>query len=308
MTSVTAPERARLLGAELADLVNAPAELVAALRRGLPTLRDPGYAEFQHRIAPGLGPSAGVRSSIQSALRRSLDRELAGVRPSTLLYVADALSKEDVAEIRWLAIGLLERILPEDPERAWQLLRRLARHAGEWITVDLLARPYGLGILRETYRWAELEQLTYSPSRWERRLVGSTVATLPFVDRAAGRTPAIADRGIALVGDLIGDAEPEVQKALSWGLRNLTIVDADRVEAFCREQADLARRSSDGHRAWVVRDALAKLPPEPAGDLKRTLDGIRRRPHAPSTSRAAAIASAFGRLPDPRDAAEPPLT
>ena len=40
----------------------------------------------------------------------------------------------------------------------------------------------------EPYRWAELEQLVYSPSRWERRLVGSTVATIPFIDRTTGRT------------------------------------------------------------------------------------------------------------------------
>ena len=54
--------------------------------------------------------------------------------------------------------------------------------ADDWITVDTLAHPFGKGILAEAYRWAELEQLTVSPSRWERRLVGSTIATMPFVE------------------------------------------------------------------------------------------------------------------------------
>lgn len=301
-------ERATALGVELAGLIAVPADFVAALHAHLPDLGDVEYREFQHRIAPGLGPSEGVRSSVQSAVRRSLEAGLTGVRPATVLYVVDALTKEDVAEIRWLAIGLLDRIVPDDPERAWQLMRRVARNAGEWITVDLLANPYGLGILREPYRWAELEQLTYSPSRWERRLVGSTVATIPFVDRTAGRTHEVVARGLALIEELIGDAEPDVQKALSWALRNLTLVDQAAVEGFCREQAALAARADDGHRAWVVRDTLAKLPSGVAEDLKRSLAGIRRRPNEPSTSRAAESVAAFGALPDPRTTPEPPLT
>lgn len=306
--NAAAIDRARSLGAELAELVATPPEFVAALRAGLPGLGDGDYEVFQHRIAPGLGSSAGVRSGVQSTLRRSLEAGLTGVRPATILYLADALTREDVAEIRWLAIALLDRIVPDDPERAWQLMRRLARHACEWITVDLLANAYGLGILREPFRWAELEQLTYSPSRWERRLVGSTVATIPFVDRTAGRTPEVAARGLALVGELIGDAEPDVQKALSWALRNLTLVDATGVERFCREQAALAARTDDGHRAWVVRDTVAKLPSNAATELKQTLAGVRRRPNAPSTSRAAEAAAGFGTLPDPQTVAEPPLT
>ena len=37
---------------------------------------------------------------------------------------------------------------PVDTERTWQLLRRAAREAGDWITVDSLAHPYGKGIAR----------------------------------------------------------------------------------------------------------------------------------------------------------------
>ena len=63
----------------------------------------------------------------------------------------------------------------------------------------------------------------------------------------------------------------------------------------------------DGHRAWVIRDALPKLDPAVAADLKTRLAGIRKRPGAPSTSTAAATAARFGPLPDPRYHPEPPL-
>jgi len=102
--------------------------------------------------------------------------------------VIDRLLREDLREIRWFGIWNLGSVLPTDPERAWQLLRRAAREADEWITVDTLAHPYGEGILLDARRWAELEQLVYSPSRWERRLVGSTVANAPLRQERSRRS------------------------------------------------------------------------------------------------------------------------
>ena len=110
-----------------------------------------------------------------------------GERTGGWLFIADRLLREEELEPRWFAFGLLERLIADDPERTWQLLRRAARDAADWITVDSLAHPVGKGILAESYRWAELKQLVYSPSRWERRLIGSTIATAPFIDHRLGR-------------------------------------------------------------------------------------------------------------------------
>lgn len=270
-----------------------PAAIVAILVDGLPALGDPAYLELQRRVAPGIGQLLGVRSGLQSGVARGLRAATRGDRPDTLLDIADHLQRQGALEFHWLANGLIERAIAHEPERAWQLVRREARAAGDWITVDNLAHVAGRGILAEPYRWAELEQLVYSPSRWERRLAGSTVATIPFVDRAAGRTPTIARRGLGIIGDLIGDAEPDVQKSLSWALRNLLYVDADAVAAFLEREADVAARDGDGHRAWVVRDTFEKLPPATAERLRATLGDVRKRPGAPSTSRAARTAAEF---------------
>ena len=153
--------------------------------------------------------------------------------------------------------------------------------APERITVDDLAHPYGAGIAAEPYRWAELEQLVFSPSRWERRLVGSTIATMTHGNRKAGRGPEVVDHALPLLGQLIGDDEPDVQKALAWAYRSLAQIDPERTTRALREEADRAARTDDGHRAWVIRDALTKLDPADADDLKTRLAGIRRRPGAP---------------------------
>ncbi len=286
-------DEALALGRSAGDLVNDPASLVAHLHDGLASLADPAYLAGQGTIAPGIGPQLGVRQPLLGAVSRGLRAATRRDRPASVLDLATALLREPLAELHWLAIDLLDRTITREPEQTWQLVRAEARRATEWITVDRLAHVAGRGILAEPYRWAELEQLVYSPSRWERRLVASTVATIPVVDRAAGRTPEVARRGLAIVTDLIGDAEPDVQKALAWALRSTAAIDLPATAAVLRTEARTARDTADGHRAWVVRDACEKLPGTLAAELKSTLSGVRKRPGSPSTSRASATAADF---------------
>lgn len=299
---------ARRLGEGLADEIDDPAAFVARARRDLASLADPVYRDGQRFVAPGIGPTLGVRTPLLEGVVAGLRRGIRGIRPTRLLVVTDALARDEIRELRWLAIHLLRWILPDDPERAWQVLRRLGRDADDWITVDTLAGAAADGVLREPYRWAELEQLVFSPIRWERRLVGSTIANLPHADRHLGRTGEVVGKGLDLVDQLIGDAEPDVQKALSWALRELAKIDPERVATFCRLEADRAAETRDGHRAWVVRDTLPKLPPPEAAAIRARLAGIRRAPGAPATSRAAATAAAFTSAGLGRPLPEAPLT
>jgi 3-methyladenine DNA glycosylase AlkD len=300
--------RAEAIGRALAELTGDPEAFAGDLRSGMLELSDPDYVEGQRRVAPGIGSVIGVRWPLIEAVKRGFREATRRDRTSTWLFVADRLLREPDMEPRWFAFGMLERLVADEPERTWQLIRRAAREADNWITVDSLAHVVGKGILAEPYRWAELDQLVYSPSRWERRLIGSTVATMPFIDRRLGREAVVARHGVELIGQLIGDDAPDVQKALAWALRSLVRVDAAAVTAFCEEETSRAVATHDGHRAWVVRDALPKLDPATAGAIRDRLAGIRRRPGAPATSRAAEAASRFGDAMLGRPLPEPPLT
>lgn len=286
-------ETARELGRRAGDELPDAAAAVAVLHAGLADLGDPEYLDGQRRVAPGIGVLLGVRSPLLAAVTRGLRAATRHDRPDLLLDVADHLGRQEPLELHWLANDLIERAIAGEPERAWQLVRRESRSATDWITVDGLAHVAGRGILVEPYRWAELEQLVFSPSPWERRLAGSTVATIPFVDRRAGRAPEVARRGLGIVSWLLGDDKPDVQRSLSWALRSLTLVDPGAVAAFLDLEAAAAAAAGDGHRAWVIRDTLGKVPLSTASRLRSTLAGVRRRPGAPSTSRAAATAAQF---------------
>jgi 3-methyladenine DNA glycosylase AlkD len=299
---------AETLGVEVAELVGDPSAATVALDAGLRRLGDDEYREGQQFIAPGIGSVHGVRSPLLAAVGRSFRRATRRDPVTPLLLFADRLLREEPRELRWFAFGILERLVDREPERSWQLIRRAASEADDWITVDTLAHAADRGILAEPYRWAELEQLVFSPSRWERRLVGSTIATMPFVDHRRGRSAEVVRRGLDLVGQLIGDAEPDVQKALAWALRSLAMVDRDAAADFCEREANTAAVTADGHRAWVIRDALSKLDAGRAAVIRARLDGIRRRAGAPATSRASRTAERFREVGLGAPMPEPPLT
>lgn len=299
--------RATELGTALAGELGDPAAFAGRLSAAFAELADPEYRAGQAYVAPGIGPTHGVRTPLQVAVRKGFEKASRGASTAELLLVCDRLLREPEREARWFAISTLQRTLPAEPERTWQLLRRAAAEADDWITVDDLAHPYGKGILAEPYRWAELEQLTVSPSRWERRLVGSTIATMPFVNRSLGRSPDVPAQALPLLAALVGDAEPDVQKALSWGYRSMAVVDLPATTAALEREAETAAAKDDGHRAWVVRDSLSKLEPADAARLRDRLAKVRRRAGAPPTSAASELAARFADIGLGRRMPEPPL-
>jgi 3-methyladenine DNA glycosylase AlkD len=286
---------ARGLGSALGELIDQPDEFVAVLREGLERLADDAYAGEQERIAPGSGAVFGVRNPLLAAVSRQLDRPLAESSAASALWLAERLADEQERELVLFSHVCLRRSLPDDPERSWQLMRRLGRRARDWISVDALAELFATGILLEQFRWAELEQLAYSNDRWERRLVGSTIARLPYELPRARRELLAGTPALMLIKSLIGDSEPEVQKALSWALRSWLEVDRHGVHDLIRAESELARETGDGNRAWVLRDALTAPSTEPAfaAEVRKRLDGIRRRPRGESTSTAATVAAGF---------------
>ena len=283
--------RAVTLGDHLADLAETPSAFLADIHKGLALMADPASAEGIRLVAPTIGPVLGVRLPLLEATFKQFRKGIKDVPPAGLFDIADRLLMEEAAEFHWFGMWLLERLLAADTERTWKLMRRAARDAGDWVSVDTLAHAYALGLLLESKRWSDVQQLVHSPSRWERRLVGATVATLPHIKRVGAKDKSVAGRCLMLIGQLMGDPEPDVQKALSWALRSLAPIDPAGVVAFATKETETARSTKDGGRAWVIKAALSKLPPEAQSKLRPMLAGVRRRPSAPSQIHAAASAA-----------------
>lgn len=299
-------DEAAALGERLADLIDQPEVYLVALTEGLEGLSEPSYLEMVTRACPQTPARYLVRGALSDALNRPVRAALKEGSSISALQLAHVLVGADHRDLRLHANEPLRRALPEDPEMSWQLMRRLGRAAEDWIATDSLADLWARGILAEDFRWAELEQLLYSQQTYERRMVPATLATLPHRVPKARRDqlrPVAIERALELLRLLMGDAEVMVQKALSWAIREWTPVDADATGAFLRAETAIAADEHDGARAWVIRDSLAKQPPELAAELKSRLEGIRRDAKAPSTSIASSQAAAFAEaLADSNDA------
>lgn len=279
------------------DLINYPEEFVAALREGMTTLADEAYRVEQERVNPDSGEIFGVRQPLLAAVMRPLKQPLCETSPALALNLAERLAAEEEREFAFFVHMALDRVLPTDPERAWQLMRRLAREAHDWIRVDSLAGLFARGILAERVRWAEIEQLVFSASEWERRMVGATIATLPFELPRERRHELVKTQALDLIRSLIGDASETVRKSLSWALRNWREVDPRGVDELLENEARRASQTNDGNRAWVVRDAMkeqrAPVPQPVQARIRTMLAGVRRSAGNESTSEASEIASKF---------------
>jgi 3-methyladenine DNA glycosylase AlkD len=282
---------AAALGRRLADLVAEPEAFLAELTAGLGPLADAEYRTLAAAISPGTPAPYAVRGTTREALLRPVRGTLRRGSSADALRLAERLSEAGDRDLRLYALPCLARALADDPAGSWQLLRGMAAGVGDWIEVDSLAETWSLGILAESSRWSELEQLVYSPRPFERRLVGATAATIPHrvpVNRREELGGELSRRSLDLVTLLMGDAEEPVQKALSWALRNWSRFDPAAVSALLDAETAIAVRDGDGARAWVIRDSLSHQPPEHAAALRLRLAGLRRDRRAPSTSIAAA--------------------
>jgi len=289
-------EQATAVGDRLAELTEDPDAFMLALRDGLGSLMDPARTDMAERASPGTSAPFAVRGPLVEAVQHPLKRALLEGSGISALRLAQRLIEAEDRDLRLFALPCLRRALHEDPEQTWQAMRQMGRGAADWVEVDSLADVWARGVLAEHFRWAELEQLVYSQRTFERRLVGATLATIPHRGSRAQRDGLLGkpvQQASAIIGLLMGDAEVMVQKALSWAIREWTRVDADATAELLRAQTDVAVRSADGARAWVIRDALSNQPPELAVALRGRLAGIRRDPGAPSTSIAAGQAALF---------------
>lgn len=287
---------ATALGERLADLTEEPEAYLAALSAGLPALADPDHLEMVTRACPETPARCALRGPLMRAVHAPVRQALREGSSISALQLAHRLAQADHRDLRLHALEPLRRALPEDPEMSWQIMRRLGHSAEDWIATDSLADLWARGVLAEEFRWAELEQLLYARHTYERRLVAATLATMPHrvlgPRRGELRTEA-AGRALELLRLLMGDAEAMVQKGLSWALREWTWVDPGGVAAFLAAETTIAVENTDGARAWVIRDTLAKQSPALAGELRPRLAGIRRQPRRPSTSIASMQAAAF---------------
>ena len=196
-------DAARELGSALADLIDYPEEYVAALRVGLTGLADESIPPSRSASHPAQAPSSvfARRCSTRPCARSG--RRCAKARRPRHCGLPTDWQLEKEREFVFFCHQALERSLAADPERSWQLMRQVARHATDWIRVDSLAGVWARGILLESLA---LERA--GAARLLGRPVGAPAGRLDHrraAVRAAPRTATFAGRRPGVGADSLAD-------------------------------------------------------------------------------------------------------
>jgi len=215
-----------------------------ALRSELRALVEPGRAEV---VAPYLGirPGGYGEGDIALGVRVPAARRVACNHRDLPFEDVLELLRSPVHEERLVALVLLVRRYPSDPERVYDLYLSSTAYVNNWDLVDGSA-PQIVGThLLERPRDV-LYRLVESDSVWERRI--AVLATFTFI-RAGDY-----DDTLALCEVLLGDRHDLIHKATGWMLREVGKRDRSTMVAFVeRHRSEMPRT--------MLRYAIEKLEP-----------------------------------------------
>ncbi len=173
------------------------------------------------------------------ALRRARSAEWRGRTPAFIMGVAMELQMRRA--YRWLGYELIRHHRPTFDLLNDRSLGDLSVGLDSWEAVDGFARILsGPAWTRGLASDALIDGWAGSSDRWRRRAaLVSTVALNMPADGGRGDP----DRTLAVCGQLAGDRDDMVEKALSWALRALAGQDGQAVRHFlASEDARLAAR------------------------------------------------------------------
>lgn len=198
------------------------------IRRALKQTADPEDARFLQRFFK-TGPGEygegdrfiGVRvPRIRAIVKQHADLPMPDVQ---------ALLMSPIHEERLLALLILVRQFQRGDDPARRVIYRLylshTRHINNWDLVDLSAEHIVGGYLRDRSR-KPLYRLARSPRLWERRI--AVLSTFHLIKRND------FDDLLALAGQLLGDREDLIHKAVGWMLREVGKRDPAAEEAFLK--------------------------------------------------------------------------
>ena len=244
---------------------------VASLQRRLETRASPETRAWWTRYLRGEAVFRGVRTAdIREELHGWYAAEsVADEPPETRAELARALVREEATEDKLAGMLLFQEVLLPEGAPAWDALVPTFEplfdegHLADWNAVDwfcvrvlgpLVARD-GEGCGRAVAGWRDADGL------WRRR--ASAVA---FVNLAAGeeRFPGMRDEILASCAVLADDPARFSQTGAGWVLRELSVVEPDRVAAFVEARLDRLSREA-------VRSAVRKLP---EGSRERILAAV----------------------------------
>lgn len=230
---------------------------------------DPDTKAWWERYLRGVIGFHGVRmATIRRELNTWLEKEraVAPMTPSDERQLATTLLMQPLAEDKLAGILFYQEVLLPDGRIVWR--RDLPQMAtlfdagsiADWSTCDwFCVKVLGPLVMREGLpcataiaAWSEAENL------WRRR--AAVVSFVNLAKHGDANFTGFADLVLDACGQLVKSSERFAQTGAAWVLRELSLVESDRVAAFIRANLRLLPREG-------VRSATAKMTVRRQADL-----------------------------------------
>ena len=199
-------------------------------------------------LVPTRGEVIGVRVPEIRKLATRFRRAKPELTLETGARLLDRAAEDRSREEILFAVFVLATYRRELSRALWERVDRWIEALDNWETCDQLATNVaGEIVSRDLSLVEDLVAWTSSPNRWRRRFA---VATTTVLNQRGRRHPAETFR---VCRPLVEDADPLVQKAVAWAIREASKHDEEAAFDF------LTRHPSA--RTRIVREASAKLSP-----------------------------------------------
>lgn len=221
------------------------------IRKSLDANSDSAYLEEMKGFVPGAGAMIGVRVPVLRELVKKFNREHKEVTLELACQLLTEFCKkrcrEEILFGVFMVASFSRKLIPEMLPALWKHINEWVDCIDNWETCDQLAMHVsGEIVAKDPSLTNDLVEWARSDNKWRRRFA---VATTTVLNQKGRR---LVKETLAVCEPLMTDADPIVQKAVGWALREATRSDEDAVFAFLKRWKGKANRR-------IFREGAQKL-------------------------------------------------
>ena len=226
-----------------------PKEFTKELQELLKSYIDRDATKNYQRIIPNTGKFYGVPKPVLWVIALQVGKFIQK-EPTKAELLLKTIWNEGSYEAKQIAGKSIEKFSPKNPKLCLDFISSVLPDIDNWSVCDCLAM-YGIEPI--VYSNPQLvlplsEKWVKDKNKWIRRFA---VVSLRGYKRIQ-----IPDKAIGLLDSVMKEDEPDVKKAVSWILREITKKNPDEVANFLMKWA---KASPGKNKKWIIKDGIKKL-------------------------------------------------
>ena len=234
---------------KLLEKAEEPKEFTKGLQELLKSYVDRDATKNYQRIIPDTGKFYGVPKPVLWVIALQVGKFIQK-EPIKAEVLLKTIWNEGSYEAKQIAGKSIEKFSPKNPKLCLDFISSALPDIDNWSVCDSLSM-YGVEPI--VYSNPQLvlplsEKWIKDKNKWIRRFAVVTLRGYKKIQ--------ITDKVIEILDSVMKEEEPDVKKAVSWILREITKKNPDEVAKFLMKSA---KASPSKDTKWIIKDGLKKL-------------------------------------------------